>query len=170
MKIRGGQEREDIRLQMTAMIDIVFQLLVFFIMTFKITALEGDFLVNMPMMSKTPELDMQPLDNVIQVYLQENENHKLQGIQITYGDETTPFTHVDKTNDAFAALQKYIRGVVEKNRAPAEGDELEVEFEADDKLAYGETIRAIEAVSARVDERGNIIPLIEKIKFKDSRK
>ena len=42
---------EKIELQMTPMIDIVFQLLVFFIMTFKIVAQEGDFNVKMPLAS-----------------------------------------------------------------------------------------------------------------------
>ena len=51
MKIRhttsSGQDK--IELQMTPMIDIVFQLLVFFIMTFKIVSQEGDFNVKMPL-------------------------------------------------------------------------------------------------------------------------
>ena len=34
---------------MTSMIDIVFLLLVFFVMTFKIVELEGDFSVRMPL-------------------------------------------------------------------------------------------------------------------------
>ena len=53
MKIRhttsSGQDK--IELQMTPMIDIVFQLLIFFIMTFKIVAQEGDFNINMPQAS-----------------------------------------------------------------------------------------------------------------------
>ena len=51
MKIRhttGSGDRR-IQLQMTPMIDIVFQLLVFFIMTFKIVAQEGDFNIKMPL-------------------------------------------------------------------------------------------------------------------------
>ena len=49
MKIRNTDGKgEKIELQMTPMIDIVFQLLVFFIMTFKIVAMEGDFNIRMP--------------------------------------------------------------------------------------------------------------------------
>ena len=44
MKIRNRQEAEKQELNMTSMIDIVFLLLVFFVMTFKIVELEGDFL------------------------------------------------------------------------------------------------------------------------------
>ena len=50
MKIRGKRPSKDekIELQMTPMIDIVFQLLVFFIMTFNVVAQEGDFNIRMP--------------------------------------------------------------------------------------------------------------------------
>ena len=51
MRVRNVQRRagEEIELQMTPMIDIVFQLLIFFIMTFKIIAPEGDFNIKMPL-------------------------------------------------------------------------------------------------------------------------
>lgn len=39
---------------MTPMIDIVFQLLVFFIMTFKIVSQEGDFHIKMPVANLAP--------------------------------------------------------------------------------------------------------------------
>ena len=49
MKIRNtGRGEQETNLQMTAMIDIVFLLLVFFVMTFKIIAPEGDFNIKMP--------------------------------------------------------------------------------------------------------------------------
>ena len=46
MKIRRTIPQENTQLQMSAMIDIVFLLLVFFVMTFKITAVEGDFFIH----------------------------------------------------------------------------------------------------------------------------
>ena len=49
MKIRHTGREDKIQLQMTPMIDIVFQLLVFFIMTFKIILHEGDFNILMPL-------------------------------------------------------------------------------------------------------------------------
>ena len=170
MRIRGGQEKEDTKLSMTAMIDIVFQLLVFFIMTFKITALEGDFQVNMPTTSKDPDINFPDLDNTIQVYLQENDQHLLHGMQVTRGEETVTYTHVEGQSDAFAALGEYIRTAVEREGDPTKRKELQVEIEADDLLVYGETVRAIESVSARIDEDRNVVPLIEKINFKDTRK
>ena len=49
MKIRHADHRDRITLQTTPMIDIVFQLLVFFIMSFKIVLPEGDFNIRMPL-------------------------------------------------------------------------------------------------------------------------
>jgi biopolymer transport protein ExbD len=53
MKVRrtGGGEGlpEKIDIPMTPMIDMVFQLLVFFIMNFKVVEMEGDFNVKMPL-------------------------------------------------------------------------------------------------------------------------
>ena len=50
---------------MTPMIDIVFQLLVFFIMTFKIVSQEGDFNIKMPLAAPSAatenELQMPPI-------------------------------------------------------------------------------------------------------------
>ena len=51
----SSEPPEEIKLNMTAMIDIVFQLLVFFIMTFKVVALEGDFNVKMPLASQNAD-------------------------------------------------------------------------------------------------------------------
>jgi biopolymer transport protein ExbD len=50
MKVRNsGGKNEKVEIPMTPMIDIVFQLLVFFIMTFKIVSQEGDFNIKMPL-------------------------------------------------------------------------------------------------------------------------
>ena len=49
MKIRNREEAQKNELNMTSMIDIVFLLLIFFVMTFKIVELEGDFSVRMPL-------------------------------------------------------------------------------------------------------------------------
>ena len=55
MKIRGTErEGADTRLSMTPMIDIVFQLLVFFVMTYKVTVMEGDFNIKMPRAAEEP--------------------------------------------------------------------------------------------------------------------
>lgn len=188
MKIRGGKEKEEIKLQMTAMIDIVFQLLVFFIMTFKITALEGDFQVNMPTNSDVPTSPIEDIDKIIRIHLYENPQpirityrnadgkeltrevrNTLQSIEINYKDnDPVTFSHLGKQSDAFAALRDYIKNIIESEADPSQVKEMEVEFEVDSNLIHGDTVRAVEAVSARIGEDRTVIPMIEKIKFKDT--
>ena len=52
MKIRNREEGQKGGLEMTSMIDIVFLLLIFFVMTFKIVEMEGDFSIRMPLASQ----------------------------------------------------------------------------------------------------------------------
>ena len=187
MKIRGGQQREDIKLQMVAMIDIVFQLLVFFIMTFRITALEGDFQVNMPQASTTPPVDFEQIDKVIRIHLFENPNpltikytnadgeeitktvrNTLERIEVNFGEQPPAnFSNLGGAN-AFRQLRIYIQNLIESEQDPSQVKELEVEFEVDPNLIHGDTVRAVESVSARIGEDRTIIPMIERIKFKDT--
>ena len=57
MKFRGHHADDKTQLSMTSMIDIVFLLLVFFVMTFKISAQEGDFNVKMPLQGDGAPVD-----------------------------------------------------------------------------------------------------------------
>jgi biopolymer transport protein ExbD len=47
MKFKS-RSNEKVEMQLTSMIDIIFLLLIFFVMTFKIAAQEGDFNIRMP--------------------------------------------------------------------------------------------------------------------------
>ena len=70
MKIRGyDKENEEIKLSMTPMIDIVFQLLVFFIMTYKVTTMEGDYNIRMPSAAAEPTLTEETLEDFLLVRL-----------------------------------------------------------------------------------------------------
>src|SRR5688572_7835031 len=60
--IKRGEDTK-INIDMTPMIDIVFQLLSFFIFTLKITAQEGDFMIKMPLaapQAATTDIDQVP--------------------------------------------------------------------------------------------------------------
>ena len=152
MKIRNyRQQHEKIELQMTPMIDIVFQLLVFFIMTFKIVSQEGDFNIKMPLSNTSQaqvESDLPPL----KVRLLANDSGALGGI----------YLH-DQPVESFRELHEEIMGLVGGDVALAE--DAEVEFKCDFDLHYQYVIQAVTAVSAYVGPDGNIIKLIEKIRF-----
>ena len=76
MKIRNRGDAEKSGLNMTSMIDVVFLLLIFFVMTFKIVELEGDFSVRMPL-AGSDSMTMDPTDLPLKLRLQADENGKL---------------------------------------------------------------------------------------------
>ena len=157
MRIRhttsSGQDK--IELQMTPMIDIVFQLLVFFVMTFKIVSLEGDFNVKMPLASESQEMpdDIPPLPP-IRVRLVASPDGDIAGIRMG-----------ERPLASFDELHLAIRGIVGDAGGPTAGAEgFEVELDCDYDLHYENVIRAVTAVSGYVSG-DTIVRLIERIKF-----
>lgn len=158
MKVRhnkgGGDDK--IELQMTPMIDIVFQLLVFFIMTFKIVSQEGDFNIKMPLASPAnapmDELQLPPL----KIRLRAGAGGVLAGVTLNEKNFGTDM----------GALQKDIIGFLADDRGPGSMQEAaEVELDCDYGLRYEHVIQAITAVSGHIDSTGNVVKLVEKIKF-----
>jgi len=160
MKVRhtttsGGDK---IELQMTPMIDIVFQLLVFFIMTFKIVAMEGDFNIKMPLADPAPgpvsEIAMPPME----VRLRADPQGRLAGIYLN--DRSVGGT------DPMEALRLEIIGVIGDDRGPGSiQEDAEVELDCDFGLRYEHVIDAITAVSGYLRDDGTVEKLVEKIKF-----
>ena len=147
---------EKIELQMTPMIDIVFQLLVFFIMTFKIVAQEGDFNIKMPLAAPnagTPDDSLLP-PLKLRLLADDNGNLRADGIQLN-----------DRVFADFSGLHAYIRSLLGDDAGPGSVGETEVEIDCDYQLRYAHTIDAVTAISGYVDADGNVIKLIEKIKF-----
>lgn len=153
-----SDERVDI--PMTPMIDIVFQLLVFFIMTFKITAPEGDFNIKMPLAAPSrglPDPDELP---PMKVRLQARPSGEL--AQISLNDEALGIS--------FSQLHDKIHQVIGDDRGPGSVQQTaEIELDCDYNLRYENVIKAVTAVSGYVDPNGNIVRLVEKIKFSPPR-
>lgn len=192
MKIRGyDKANEEIKLEMTPMIDIVFQLLVFFIMTYKVTAMEGDYNIRMPSPGAQETMQDELLEEILQVRLVANsENRFLDRIEVTYGpDQQTwrrdvypvrredPKVKLTKAQEqqnresraVFNSLNQFVINVVGGGSDdPGSASELEAEIEADTNLRYEDTVYAIEAISGYKDDNKKIIKLIEKIKFRDT--
>lgn len=157
MKVRhnkgGGDDK--IELQMTPMIDIVFQLLVFFIMTFKIVSQEGDFNIKMPLAAPAAgapdDLQLPPM----KVRLRAGGGGVLAGMSLN-----------DQGVGTMEDLRLRIIGVVGDDRGPGSVQETaEVELDCDYGLRYEHVIQAITAVSGYIDDAGNVVKLVEKIKF-----
>lgn len=160
----AATEYEEIKLNMTAMIDIVFQLLVFFIMTFKVVAMEGDFDVKMPKASKDPEesiIDVFP--DLISVKILAGTNGNINSI-IVDDDETF------SDENMFKNLTRLIEERIAAEGDPEKDAETEVEFDIAYSLKYRYTVQAIEAVSGKILLDGSVKKLIKKVKFKDTKK
>lgn len=155
MRIRHHEHTGKVELAMTPMIDIVFLLNIFFLLTFKIVLPEGDFNVQMPSAAAaraaTPS-EIPPL----RLILRSAPTGELADLQLagrSFGNG----------RDAFAQLQNYIRTQVVAEGGTAD-EQQEVEIDADYNLNYDYVVRAITAVTGYV-ENGQPHKLIERIKF-----
>lgn len=146
-------------LEMTPLIDIVFQLLAFFVMTFRITALEGDFSIQMPIQSQA-QSELEDLDKPMIVTLRVGDNRYLTGIKV---DDLAEFVGEGK----FQQLATEVQQRAERQRDPASDKKLIVEFVIDPELRYSETIAAVTAVTGRKLPTGEIQQLVDSIKFRD---
>ena len=157
MRIRHttGSGQDKIELQMTPMIDIVFQLLIFFIMTFKIVSMEGDFNIKMPQASPSTPQTIEPDFPPMSLFLSADQDGEISGIRLN--------------NDSMGSFPDVNRKIIELvgGQAPgADGDDTaEIELQFDFRLRYEYVIGAITAVSGYKDGDGNVIKLIEKIRF-----
>jgi biopolymer transport protein ExbD len=159
MRIRNREEMQRSELNMTSMIDIVFLLLIFFVMTFKIVELEGDFSVRMPLASDSNTSVPDPTDLPLKLRLVANADGSLQSMSLNDIPLGTDF------NQLRANVVQLVG-----TTAPTEGDDgPEIEIDTDYNLRYENIIRSITAVSGYKD--GNqVVKLIEKIKFAKPRR
>ncbi len=163
MKIRESRvAATKIEAQMAPMIDVVFQLLIFFMLTLKIIPVEGDFNINMPIgqqATESPDITPPP----IKVRLIANEDGSLAGVQMNQ-------RQLGNDSLAFDRLNAEIGNLVGRRDNPF-ADELEVEIDADYNLHYRFVISAVSACTGYVSpESGQVIRYVEKVKFAPPRR
>lgn len=156
MKLRGSRRRggDKIELMMTPMIDIVFQLLTFFIMSFKIASPEGDFFIKMPLAAPSAGVPSDVQLPPIKVRMTAGPGGELVGLYLAERQLTN-----------FAELRNQVRAVVADSAGPGSASDAEVELDCDYDLRYEYVIRAITAVSGYVAPDGQIVRMVEKIRF-----
>ena len=161
MKIRNAEHRDQVTLQITPMIDIVFQLLIFFIFTFKIILPEGDFNIRLP----SPAENQSTVDSetpLLKVVLKADSERGLAALQL--GDMSF------NGDDPFAELQLQIRNIIGDDAGPG-SSEHEVEIDADYELKYRYVMATITAVTGYIDpETGVKHKLVERVRFAPSAK
>ena len=157
MKVRNvsrhGEEQGE--LQMTPMIDIVFQLLIFFIMTLKIITPEGDFNIRMPAAAPREGLPAPDQLPPITIRLKATGSGGLANIQ--FGNRSL--------GGDFPRLRQSIIDIVGKDPGPGLLQSTEVELDCDYNLKYEYVVEAITAVSGYRTSDEKVHKLVEKIKF-----
>ena len=150
---------------MMSMIDIVFQLLVFFILTFKVVVSEGDYNIRMPLAQLPPtemEIDRPEL---IRVQLLAGEAGDIRSIEVDDEVEVTTLSG-DSVAEFYEQLNDYVDARVSTGNDPEVGVETKVEFDIDNNLKYSHTVRAIEAVSGKQLANGNVKMLVSDFTLK----
>ena len=163
MKFRNtGGETEKIEIPMTSMIDVVFLLLIFFMVTLKIVEPEGDFNINMPLGAPTQNTNQDINIPPIKVRLLANEDGSL--AQILLGQR-----RLGAGEEAFQRLNFEILQVIGRPGDPLTED-LEVEIDADYNLQYEFSLRAMSACTGRLainpdTGQPGVVRYVENIKF-----
>jgi biopolymer transport protein ExbD len=151
----------DIQLNLTSMIDVVFLLLIFFIMTFKIAAQEGDFSVKMPLQNAGGQPLEPDADLPIKLRLKADASGNLAEIVVN-------------DNQSFAQDFNRLRAFILQmtpggTTGPSEDEGPEVELDLDYQLRYEYVIRAITSVTGH-RQGDEIIRLVNRLKFAPPRK
>jgi len=160
MKIRESHRHEEkCELPMAPMIDIVFQLLIFFIMTFKIVTMEGDFNIKMPKGARSDEsLDFEP---PMTVELQADGVGNIADIVLKRpsGDKSLGPDYQKLTEEVIAYV-----GTGPQQQVAASS--TKIIFDCDKSLRYEEAVKAITAVTGYI-ENGELVKLVENVQFRD---
>lgn len=159
MARRGSGLVDKVEINMTPMIDVVFQLMSFFMCTLKVVSPEGDFDIRMPIAAAAAALPDEQQVPPVRVRLAAGPGGELASIAMN-GTAVADFDE----------LRRRIIGLVGADTGPNSlAEKTEVELDCDYGLRYANVVKAITAVSGRVED-GRIVELIRKIKFTPPKK
>ena len=149
---------------MTPMIDMVFQLLIFFILMFKIVAPEGDFSIKMPVNDGVTRdelvLPPPPQTSVI-VRLHADSAGRMTDIGVG--------AHTFRASETgFREMKNYVRTQL-GSAGPAAAAATKIELDCDYNLRYTNVVKIISLCTGYV-ENGKVVKLAEKIEFRSPRK
>ena len=186
-----------IDINMTPMIDVVFQLLTFFMLTLKTVVVEGDFNIRMPLGASAGAAEENPIPPII-VKMTATPEGRLSGVLIgnkkvvddsLIGDLASAdaaveaaYASADDRAKRVAAAKKQMETVslalvqgIQARILDTFGNDLsqaeltELELDCDPGLKYEYVIGAINAASGVV-KGDQVVPLIQKIKFSPPKK
>jgi biopolymer transport protein ExbD len=152
MAKRESQLSSKVAVDMTPMIDVVFQLLTFFMLTLKTVVTEGDFEIRMPLGPSQGAVEDNPIPPVRVKILAGPDGERI-GIAMN-GSSVADFDD----------LRRKILDLVGTGPG-SNADKTEVELDCDYQLKYVNVVNAISAVSGVVQPDGTVVEMIKKIKL-----
>lgn len=157
MKLAKSSQPSKVEIPMAPMIDIVFQLLIFFMLNLKIIAPEGNFNINLPVSAPSnAQTDVNLPD--IKVGLHSDNDGNL--TRLTLGGN-----NLGNDNAAFDRLNSEILKIIGRPGNPLM-KEIEVELDADFECQYKYVVKAISSCTGKMDQQTKqVARYIEKIKF-----
>ena len=180
-------------IDMTAMIDVVFQLLTFFMLTLKSVVVEGDFNIRMPLGASAGAAEDNPIPPLI-IKMSATPEGRLAAVQLggqsivgqdllgelgsadamleAAGGDKKAATQARRLKEQAGqkltqTLQAQIIDTFGNDLSRAELTELELDI--DPGLKYDHVVSAITAASGIVQGE-DVVPLIQKIKFSPPKK
>lgn len=160
MKLRNRVTAAKIQLDMTPMIDVVFQLMIFFMCTLKVVEPEGDFDISMPLGAPGAAADTEAELPPFKVRLEADQTGELKSLLFNG-------TNLGSGDQAFARLNNQVREAMRSLEAigPSQKENQEVEIDPDYNLHYRYIIASIGACSGTLGQNGIPVRYLSKIKF-----
>jgi biopolymer transport protein ExbD len=161
MKLATSAEWRSLKINMTPMIDVCFQLIIFFMLSLRLYSLEGDFSIKMPLAAPQEGLPDESQTPPVKIRLNADANGNLASMEMG-----------QRKLANFKELHRQIREISGLDRGPgATATSAEVELDCDYNLKFEYVVSALTAISGYVSEdKLSIIRMIEKIKFAPPRK
>jgi biopolymer transport protein ExbD len=198
MAKRQSKLASKIDINMTPMIDVVFQLLTFFMLTLKTVIVEGDFNIRMPLGASAGAAEDNPIPPII-VKMTASPDGRLSGVQLggkgvagqdLLNELASAEAMVDAAMEAArqgnkgqlnaarrakeVAAQKLTQAIQAQildtfGNDTSRAELTELELDCDPGLKYDHVVSAITAASGVVRD-DEVVPLIKKIKFSPPKK
>ena len=146
-----------VNIPMAPMIDVVFLLLIFFMLNLKIVSPEGNFNLNMPI-SVPNTMAIEKSLPEIKIGLRSDRDGNLS--ELTFGSQ-----NLGNDDAAFDRLNQEILKIIGRPGNPLTKN-VEVEIDADFETQYKYVVKAISKCTGRYDpETKQLARYVEKIKF-----
>jgi len=154
-------QADKLEMNMTPMIDVCFQLIIFFMLSLRLLSPEGDFGVKMPLASPRQALPDDSQTPPIKVRLRANADGGLASIQMGL-----------RTVEGFDELRRRIHEIADLDRGASDKTGgVEVELDFDYNLKYEYVVEALSAAAGYLaDDRQTVVRMIDKIRFAPPRK